>query len=192
MPGNLVTSCWLLVTGRVLPETSYQKPATRNGFTLVEILIVIAIIGLVSVVAIPNLRNYVNGQAATNTAQDMIRLIRQAQTSSTSGTLCSTGQLPVYWNFVLSNSTYSNVPHYINGATDTPCATVSSVNIPSGTGFAISSNTGVCSGSTLIIQFTNGRASFPCDPNASSVTIQVNVSGSASSGFSVNKAGSVY
>lgn len=69
-----------------------------KGFTLVEILITIAIIGLATALAIPNITNFSQSQDVTNSAIDLKNLIRKAQSNAQSGVVCSTNQPAYGWD----------------------------------------------------------------------------------------------
>ncbi len=71
----------------------------RNlGFSLLEILIAIAVLSIATAIAIPNLRKFNEDQSLTNSKGDLVRSIRQAQSNAQSGVLCtSNGQTSVSW-----------------------------------------------------------------------------------------------
>ncbi len=56
----------------------------NKGFTFIELLIVIAIIGILSLITIPNLSNFRKEQALKNTTENVITLLDKAQSDSLS------------------------------------------------------------------------------------------------------------
>lgn len=79
------------------------------GFTLVEVLVAITILALIGAVAIPNLRQFNQSQEVDNASADLLRVLRQAQSSASSGTACesSVGTNPIvalYWGVKILDS----------------------------------------------------------------------------------------
>jgi prepilin-type N-terminal cleavage/methylation domain-containing protein len=62
---------------------------TQTGFTLVEILVVLAIIALLAGIIMPSLSGFHNQQALRNTTEDMLSLLNEAR-SDTLGSLNAT------------------------------------------------------------------------------------------------------
>ncbi len=60
----------------------------RAGFTLIEILIAIGILATVAILAIPNFRSFNNNRQLDDAVADITRLMRQAQSSASSGITC--------------------------------------------------------------------------------------------------------
>ncbi|MBI1390846.1 MAG: prepilin-type N-terminal cleavage/methylation domain-containing protein [bacterium] len=58
------------------------RAASRNGFTLMEMMMVIVIIGIMTGMMIPSFRNVLDGQALKNTAQGVANLVRYARSES--------------------------------------------------------------------------------------------------------------
>lgn len=90
-----------------------------RGFTLVEILVAITIVSLVSVVAIPNLRNFNNDQELDNAISNLEDTIRRAQSSASSNIGCSNGNQSVGWVVSISNSNYSLITKCLGSANET-------------------------------------------------------------------------
>lgn len=94
---------------RVKKEKSVLNSAltTLNStlaFTLIEILIAIAIISVVAVVGIPNLRKFNENQEFSNDVSNLIRKLKQAQSSSHSSIVCSNGSTSTSWSVKLDST----------------------------------------------------------------------------------------
>ncbi len=61
-----------------LPTTDYLLP-TKNGFTLIEILVSMSILAIVTAVGIPTLRNFSETQLLNNELDKLASTLRQAQ-----------------------------------------------------------------------------------------------------------------
>ncbi|MBI2011562.1 prepilin-type N-terminal cleavage/methylation domain-containing protein [Candidatus Daviesbacteria bacterium] len=103
----------------------------KNGFTIVEILITITIIGILTLIAIPNFRKFNKEQLLRNFATDLIYNLRKAQINAQSGVKCPDGNPSVTWgiNF-LANSSYELIAtcegsNYTGNAVSTPNITLS-------------------------------------------------------------------
>lgn len=100
----------------------------KRGFTLVEILVAITIIGLVSVLAIPNLRKFNEDQILTDTSNDLVRVLKQAQSSSMSGIQCA-GVASTSWELSVTSTGYSLVCKNATGSDTTYTKTISELTI---------------------------------------------------------------
>lgn len=63
-----------------------MRPA---GYTLIELLVVISIIGILSVVAFVNIKDFSSAQALKKAAGEVQSLLRLAQANASSSTLCN-------------------------------------------------------------------------------------------------------
>jgi prepilin-type N-terminal cleavage/methylation domain-containing protein len=193
----LVISSWFVV--RRAFTANYQLPTHnlptvlqgQKGFTLIEILIAIAIIGLISAVAIPNLRRFNSENVVNVTTQDMVRLIRQAQSSAASGIKCN-GTLPEIWYFYVgmgNDKTYGVNARFPNGST---CYSGGAIQVSSG----INTTSSVCSNnSTIGIIFKGNKVSFQCagvDISPPVLDISVRLGSGPPKVININSAGTVY
>lgn len=74
------------------------------GFTLVELLVVMAILGIVGVYSFSNFASYGEDQSLKNTLLDIQGILRQAQTNAKSNVVCGT-QYGVVWKTEFPNTT---------------------------------------------------------------------------------------
>ena len=76
-----------------MPKKSLQV----SGFTLIEIMVTIAIMAIVTFVALPNFKNLGQSQQLTNSIDDIVGSLHAAQTDAQSGTICSNGSSSKLW-----------------------------------------------------------------------------------------------
>lgn len=72
-----------------MPKSVLSQPLTEYGFTLVEILVVLAITAMLAVGAFANFSGFKEDQNLQNAALDLENIIRLAQTNATSTVKCN-------------------------------------------------------------------------------------------------------
>jgi prepilin-type N-terminal cleavage/methylation domain-containing protein len=155
--------------------TNYSK-----GFSLIELLIVIAIISVLSAVMIPTLASFRGQQALKNTTEDLVSLLNTAR-SDTQGSLNSTNY-SVYIDS--SSATYFVGSVYISNApTNKKILYNSAVTIPISGGVNLNGGGNIVSFSRLsgdTINYGTIVIQLSSDANRSK-TITINKTGTVSS-----------
>jgi prepilin-type N-terminal cleavage/methylation domain-containing protein len=115
------------------------RSALRAGFTLIEIMIVVMIIGLLAAIAIPNISANIakaRKQAIINNLRtiDLIKTQWAAETKKGEGDLPSREELAPFFNGGKFPTTVMNEVYNVNPVGTPPTATVSSklLDIPAG------------------------------------------------------------
>lgn len=88
-----------------MPDENFKL--TKKGFSLVELLLSLSLIGLVVVVALPNLKGFSKTQEMDAAAASLVDILENAQSSASSHIQCPGGQASGNWNLVLTATTYT-------------------------------------------------------------------------------------
>lgn len=75
------------------------------GFTLIEILIAVAIISLVGTFSLPNLKKYNNRQLVKNAASELRSTLQNASSKVNSNIKCNDTKASIAWKVVFKNTT---------------------------------------------------------------------------------------
>jgi type II secretory pathway pseudopilin PulG len=85
----------------------YYFKLKSGGFSLVELLLSLSLIGLVVVVALPNLKSFSKTQEIDATAARLVDILENAQSSASSHIQCPGGQAAGNWSLVLGANDYT-------------------------------------------------------------------------------------
>lgn len=106
----------------------------KKGFTLIELMVVIAIIAILVVIAIPSYNSYSNDQKLNEAVSQLQTILRQAQNNAQTGTICKIGSntyTASSWIVILNSDQYSFTPA-CSGAPLTPTPSSQQYPLPSG------------------------------------------------------------
>lgn len=113
-------------------------PKLEYGLSILELVIVIAIISLLGTVSIPALRNFNNNQQLNNTVLDFKNALRSAQSKAASSIKCSNNTPSVKWVIeipAVPANQFKTIPYCDSGGgtivADSVTSTLSTVPLPS-------------------------------------------------------------
>lgn len=89
---------------KLLLKSLFAKKA-NSGFTLIEIIMSLAIIAMIGVFALPTFKRYADEQILRNATQEITQLVRKAQNSSQSRIKCADGNPSAAWGVRFRTST---------------------------------------------------------------------------------------
>ncbi len=99
-----------------------KKVLSFRGFTLIEIMIVVSIIGMVSAVAIPSFRKFNDEQALKNAAAQMTQIFRKIQNNAQSRVNCTDNNPSSGWEATLgvdiSGKSFYQIKEYCQNILD--------------------------------------------------------------------------
>lgn len=155
-----------------------------SGFTLIELMVALGIMALVSVVAIPNLRNFFGSREIEDTAAQLINVLRRAQSSAASRIQCPVnGELSTNWSVVLANDNYTLKSQCNTPANNPTVYSSSYAQTPTSiTTFLATNNKCTPNTQTITIFFSPLQTTYQCSgstvlPLTSDLVITINPSG---------------
>lgn len=138
----------------------FFKINKNKGFTLIEILIVIAILGIISSIVILNLSQFRNEQLLKNTTLDVVSLLSKARQNTLSsvnstnyGVHFDGNQAVLFTGSIYSSNNATNEPIVFDSKVIIP--TPSGLNIGGGSDVIFERLTGETIGGTIKIQLTS-------------------------------------
>lgn len=114
----------------------YLLPKLKvKGFTLLELLVVVAIIGGLMALLLPQMSKFSNYQSLEDSAEQLQSALRTAQNNATSGTQCGSGIAASEWYLQFLSSTQYKVGVVCSDQASSPTPTplpTTTYNLPSG------------------------------------------------------------
>ncbi len=97
----------------------------NSGFTIIEILIAVTIIVLITVVALPNLRNFNQGQDVDNARSALFDDLRLAKSKADAGIVCpgmvaQIGSALIEYSVILNQYSYSTMYYCLDNSETDP------------------------------------------------------------------------
>lgn len=147
---------------------------SKKGFTLVEIIVAISIIGLVAALITPNLRTFNQNQQLETAAADLVQALKQTQSSAMSRIACPSSFPTSEWRIKITPTGYQQtaVCTDLTGATSPTPQPFPFQNFTPST-ITMSDNTCISNmmGNTIELVYKGNNIAFNCINGATSQSI---------------------
>lgn len=133
--------------------------SARRGFTLIEFLVVIAIMGIVGAFTLANYRSFGEDRNLKNAALDVQSFLRFAQSNATSGSKCQ-NQGTLSWIVAFTNNTTLDLKCQNSSGTSSGLKPLS---LPAGITYI--TTTGTCTSTSVTFAPLSGTMTTTCGLN---------------------------
>ncbi len=107
----------------------------RKGFTIIEVLVVVAVVGIMTAVMLVSLSDSRSGEAVKVAAREVAAVVRAAQTYAVSGRITDPDKIPCEYRFVVVSPDTYQIQYTHHPRNDDTCVgpeTVTSFTLPAG------------------------------------------------------------
>jgi len=172
---------FVLMPYKKILSPTFRFNFKKTGFTLIEVMVSLAIMGFVAAVAMPNIRNFSKTQELDASVSQLSTILKRAQSSAASRIECGQNNASTSWqvDFNVASANYI----LVSNCQTPPAKTVfTSPFAPTPTSPSVfQAATVPCAGENMSIIYTGSQMSYKCANSSGPVygtAVTITLSGS--------------
>lgn len=178
-------------------RTYLTQVPSSTGFSLIEILIAIAIISLIGITFFPNLRRFNSDQQYSTDTQNIRNDIKKAQNMFATGIRCSPTKAATSWSLVLTLGTDITTNLRANCVTTAQVTSVDNLTADIKTNITVQSSPCGTNATAIELKFDKSGFSYACNGSTTftsalfSLQLQNKKNTAQSTTITINKIGTI-